>query len=80
MSNEFSSETSEYKGSPTLSITKEYDDKDGNKKVSRVLTFGVGKAEAILAQIEAIKKFVEENKKEKLTPEQQQLVQSFIKK
>lgn len=88
MADKFKTSTGEYKGSKTLKIEKEYTDKDGNTKNGHVITFGVGKAKAILAAIEDIKKFVEENDKSntqtvdmsKLTPEQQALVNSFIVK
>jgi hypothetical protein len=76
---DYSTETGEYKGHKTIAIFE-----DGKRKIS----FGVGKAKAILAAIEEIKAFVEDNKDsnnvavdlDKLTPEQQELVQSFIKK
>lgn len=88
MSDKITSETGSYKGSPTFTIKKEYQDKDGNAKSSRMLTFGLTKAKAILELADEIKKFVEDNESsntqqidlDKLTPEQQQLVQSFIKK
>lgn len=87
MSHNYSSETGDYKGNPTLTITKEYE-KDGEKKQGKVITFGLTKAEAILSQIEEIKKFVEANKKsetqtvdlDKLSSEQKELVQSFVQK
>jgi hypothetical protein len=53
----FKSESGEFKGSKTFSILTT-DDK-------RVITFGVTKAKAILASIEDLKKFVEENDKKK---------------
>jgi hypothetical protein len=51
----FKSESGEFKGSKTFSILTA-DDK-------RVITFGVTKAKAILATLEELKKFVEENEK-----------------
>jgi len=78
----YKTEVGEYKGNKTISIN------NGDK---RVVSFGLTKAKAILASYEDIKKFVEENDNggssnnttidmSKLTPEQQQLVQSFIQK
>lgn len=52
MSTDYKVETGDFKGSKTISITKEE---------KRVISFGVKKAQAILDNIEAIKKFVEEN-------------------
>jgi len=49
---EFKTETGEFKGNKTISIMK--DEK-------RVVSFGIKKATAIIANIEAIKAFVEEN-------------------
>lgn len=88
MSDKITSETGSYKGSPTFTINKEYQDKEGNTKSSRVLTFGVAKAKAIYSLMDEIKAFIEANESsntqqidlDKLTPEQQQLVQSFVKK
>lgn len=50
--NDFKVETGEFKGNKTISLIK--DDK-------RVFSCGIKKAQAILANIEAIKAFVEEN-------------------
>lgn len=79
--NNYTIEVGEYKGNKTISIS------NGDK---RVVSFGLTKAKAILASYEAIKSFVEANEDnststatidlDKLTPEQQQLVQSFIQK
>lgn len=87
MENTFSTETGSYKGKPTITINKTYES-NGEQKNSRVLTFGVAKAKAILSQVEDIKKFVEESESKnsqqvdlnKLTPEQRELVNSFINK
>jgi hypothetical protein len=51
----FKSESGEFKGNKTFSVLT-LDDK-------RVITFGLTKAKAILATIEELKKFVEENEK-----------------
>jgi hypothetical protein len=51
----FKSENGEYKGSKTFSVLT-IDDK-------RIVTFGLTKAKAILATIEDLKRFVEENEK-----------------
>lgn len=51
MSN-YTTETGEFKGNKTISII------NGEK---RVVSFGIKKAQAIIENIEAIKKFVEEN-------------------
>lgn len=51
----FKSESGEFKGSKTFSVLTT-DDK-------RIVTFGLTKAKAILATIEDLKKFVEENEK-----------------
>ncbi len=48
--------TGEYKGHPTISLLKDETD-------MRPFTFGMGKARLILENIEAIKKFVENNDK-----------------
>lgn len=57
----YKTETGEFKGKKTISIMKEE---------KRVVTFGIKKAEAIISNIEAIKKFVEENaNKEETTSE-----------
>jgi len=79
MSENYTTETGDFKGSKTLSISK------GEK---RVISFGLTKAKAILAAFEDIKTFVEANDKgeiqkidlNKLSPEQQDLVNSFIQK
>lgn len=52
---EFTTELSEYKGNPMISLMF------GEK---RILSFGLKKAMAIVACIEDIKKFVNDNKKE----------------
>lgn len=85
MADKFKTTTGDYKGSKTLAIKKEYVNKEGETKEGHVLTFGVGKAKAILAVLEEIKTFVEENDKDtqtvdlsKLSPEEQALVNSFI--
>lgn len=49
-------ERSEYKGNKTIVFKKDADDK-------YPFSFGIGKAKTILAHIEDIKKFVEENDK-----------------
>ena len=49
--------TGEYKGFPTISLLKDEQD-------TRPFTFGLGKAKLIMANIEEIKKFVEENAKQ----------------
>lgn len=54
MSN-YTTETGEFKGNKTISII------NGEK---RVVSFGIKKAKAIVENIEAIKKFVEENSTE----------------
>ena len=67
-------ETSEYKGHPTISISQ--DEK-------RVFSCGVKKAKAILDNIEAIKKFVEDNQKvdiNKLPDDIKDLVQGYIQR
>ncbi len=46
--------TGEFKGHPTISLLKDDDD-------LRPFTFGLGKARLILANLDAIKKFVESN-------------------
>lgn len=51
----FKSESGEFKGNKTFSVLTEDD--------RRVITFGLTKAKAILATIEDLKKFVEENEK-----------------
>lgn len=51
---DYNSNTGEYKGNPTITIN------DGEK---RVVSFGLKKAKAIVAQYNEIKKFVEENDK-----------------
>lgn len=79
MSNEFKTEVGEYKGNKTISI---------NNNEKRVVSFGLTKAKAILASLDAIKQFVEDNDKgetatvdlTKLTPEQHTLVSSFTQK
>ena len=79
MSNEYKTETGEFKGNKTISIFNS--DK-------RVVSFGLNKAKAILASYEDIKAFVEANDKgetatvdlNSLTPEQQALVNSFVQK
>lgn len=48
-------ETGEFKGNKTISIMK--DDK-------RVVSFGIKKAQAILANVEEIKKFIKDNTNE----------------
>lgn len=85
MSDNFKTTTGEYKGNKTISIKKEYENKDGETKDGHVLTFGVNKAKAILSVVDDIKKFVEDNDKNtidvsKLTPEQLDLVNSFVQK
>lgn len=50
-------EKSEYKGKPVLIIKRSEDDK-------YPFAFGMGKARLILENIDAIKKFVEENSEE----------------
>lgn len=73
----YNAETGEFKGNKVITLS------EGEK---RVVSFGLRKAKAILENIEAIKKFVEENDSyvavdtSKLSPEQQQLIQSFITK
>lgn len=52
---EFTTEVGEYKGNPTISLM--FGDK-------RIMSFGLKKAAAIVACFDAIKKFVEDNKKE----------------
>ena len=52
---EFTTERSEYKGNPMISLMF------GEK---RILSFGLKKAAAIVACFDAIKQFVEDNKKE----------------
>jgi len=52
----FKVETGEFKGNKTLTIKNTATDK-------RVLTIGLGKAKALLANLEEIKKFVAENDK-----------------
>lgn len=49
---DYTTETGEFKGNKTISII------NGEK---RVVSFGIKKAKAIVENIEAIKKFVEEN-------------------
>lgn len=51
---QYSTTVGEYKGNKTITIN------NGDK---RVISFGINKAKAILAQVEDIKKFVEENDK-----------------
>jgi hypothetical protein len=51
---DFKVEVGEFKGNKTISL---------NKEEKRVISFGVGKAKAILACIDDIKKFVAENDK-----------------
>ena len=46
--------TGEFKGHPTISLIKDEND-------PRPFTFGMGKAKLILANLEAIKEFVENN-------------------
>ena len=86
MSNETKTKIGSYKGHPLFSIVKEYE-KDGEKKESAYIKFGLGKAKAILAHLEELKKFVEDNDNgntsatvdlSELTPEQQQMVNSFV--
>lgn len=84
MSNEanYTTEVGEYKGNKTISIS------NGDK---RIVSFGLTKAKAIIAAFADIQKFVEDNDNatpantatvnlDNLTPEQQQLVQSFLQK
>jgi len=53
-------EVGDYKGSPVFKIYEIRD--DGAKRDVPTISFGVRKAEHILANIEALKKFVNENK------------------
>ncbi len=55
----FKTETGEYMGNKTLTIKNATTDK-------RVITLGLGKAKALLANLEEIKKFVAENDKNKV--------------
>ena len=79
MATNYTTETGEFKGNKTISIH------NGDK---RVVSFGLTKAKAIVAAFEEIKAFVEANDKgetatidtSKLTPEQLELIQSFIQK
>ena len=54
MAGDFKTEVGEFKGSKTISIL------NGDK---RVISFGLSKAKAILAEIEAIRDFVAKNDK-----------------
>ena len=54
-------EQGEFKGNKTISLLSESDDKENGKFP---FTFGIRKAQLIIENIEDIKKFVEENKKE----------------
>ena len=53
---EFTTEVGDFKGSKTISIL------NGDK---RVITFGISKAKSILAVVEDIRVFIEENDKKK---------------
>jgi len=59
----YNSVTGTYKNSPTITLNVVVEGED-----KRVLSFGVKKAKAILAEIEAIKNFVEANDKPPQNP------------
>lgn len=56
MSKQYETDMSEYKGNDIFQI---WEIKNGERSKFPVISFGKGKAEAILASVEEIKKFVE---------------------
>lgn len=61
---EYNSQTGTYNNNPVITLNKNVDGED-----KRVMSFGVKKAKAILAEMEAIKSFVEANDKSPKVPD-----------